>query len=349
MPLLRSFRRAAPLVSSGAIVLACGAGDIEAPAGQTGEAIADGTSDTAHAGVVAIRIQYDGYNGLCTGSLIAQNLVLTARHCIAPTKPGAVACGTPAFQAPYPASASRVTTDANAMAAGAVFVAVAEVWVTPGDDACGRDLALLRLDGVGIDPKVATALTPRIDRAVSATEKYVAIGYGSTSGESTTGAGMRRSRDGLAVTCVGGACKSVNVVATEWRGATSTCTGDSGGPALDLDEKVVGVLSRSAPDCSDPEYGSVVAWREWLVEHALTAAERAGQAPPFWALDPLADAGSDAAAADAAPDAAGASASPTVVTSGCSLVSAAADGAVGPVGMAIAGLLAFRRRRRSRA
>lgn len=269
-----------------ALAASCGPSDraTESSAvGRTTQAIAGGTTGSDHPGVVGIRIEYDGYNGLCTGSLIAPNLVLTARHCIAPTKPGDVVCGEPAFQAPYPPSASRVTTSGSALSSSAPVVGVEEVWVPDGNDGCGMDIALLLLDGSGIAPSVATPLVPRIDREVAASEKYTAVGYGSTAPGGVNGAGTRRTRAGLSVACIGDACKSINVAANEWRGETGTCIGDSGGPALDADANVIGVLSRSTPTCDDPEYASIVAWKQWLVEHARTAADRAGVAPPAWA------------------------------------------------------------------
>ncbi|MEZ4463488.1 MAG: trypsin-like serine protease [bacterium] len=47
-----------------------------------------------------------GQQGICSGSLIAPNLVMTAQHCVAEIRSPQVICGQSAFGNLYPASRS---------------------------------------------------------------------------------------------------------------------------------------------------------------------------------------------------------------------------------------------------
>src|SRR6185369_3211784 len=87
--------------------------------------------------------------------------------------------------------------------------------------------------------------------------------------------------EGLSVACEPGSCGD-GVESTEFRGETGICSGDSGGPALDSDGKVLGVVSRGGPDCSEPVYGSVTAWRDFIVQTATDAAALGNYEAPFW-------------------------------------------------------------------
>src|SRR5688572_28600307 len=74
-------------------------------------AIQGGSLDSANTFAVAI---LDEANGVCSGTLIAPNLVLTARHCIAGGGSDPIDCATDRFESPRAASGYKVTTAATA-------------------------------------------------------------------------------------------------------------------------------------------------------------------------------------------------------------------------------------------
>lgn len=252
------------------------------------EPIQGGTFDTTRTSVVGmVRVTGQGaLGGMCSGTLIAPNLVLTARHCVSPTSGEYVVCGESPFGNPYPAGELFVTTDAR-MSQNSKWYGGAEVIVPDeGNDTCGFDVALLILDE-NVPQSVTRPYIPRIDIEPIAGEPYVAVGYGLLSDSNQYSGGERYSRDALDVQCGPSTCTSNYAYAlrsTEWLGDTGVCSGDSGGPALDLQNRVIGVVSRGGQGCSSPVYGAVTAWRDLIVETAEVAAVRGGYDPPNWVV-----------------------------------------------------------------
>jgi MYXO-CTERM domain-containing protein len=281
----------ASLIALGLTTAACG----EVPPTTTNDgviaefsdAIKGGYADTADTAVVGIFDMKSG--GMCSGSLIAPNLILTAHHCVAPVlneTQGGVDCKKTNFGANDPASGFYVTTDAS-MSQHGDFTKVREV-ITPSDNdptlnkICGYDVALLILED-NIPASAATPLVPRVDTELVANDPYYAVGYGATN-DAGDGAGQRRRLDGLVIDCVGNDCPSyMGVRDSEFLGDKGICSGDSGGPALDLQNRVIGVTSRGAQGCLSPVYGYVHSWADWLKGNALHAAELGAYEPPAWA------------------------------------------------------------------
>ena len=264
---------------------------VETPHVETSEnMIRGGVVDDEDTSVVGFYIQQGLGLGLCSGSLIAPNLVLTAQHCIAPTPPGGVQCGQATFGDPFDPENLSFTTDTTmTVAARPNYVRAREIIIPPGgDDICGFDVALVILEDNSLG-EITEPLIPRIDQNVAPQERYDAIGYGETG--DGTGAGTRRALRGLNALLRFGQ--------NEWIGTEGVCQGDSGGPAFDTEGRVIGVVSRGFGGCAVPTYSEVSSWSNWIIEGTRYAAELGGYEPPFWVFsgstDPTLDSDGDGA------------------------------------------------------
>ena len=279
------------------------------------DAIQGGAADTASTFAVAV---LDDQNSICSGTLIAPNLVLTARHCVASDDgASAVDCARDHFLPANAASTLRVSLAAVADFDSAAFK-VTKVIVPTSTLFCGNDIALLVLDKL-VSASQATPATPAIDPPLTDRAKFgstlTAIGYGTTA-PGANDDGTRRKRANIAIQCIPGdttlGCDPADydMTAAELGAGNGLCEGDSGSGGFEPSSLasgkpiVIGVLSRASGDngtCADSVYVRTDTAGPLLVSAAKDAALMGGYTAPTWA-DPT---GSTTPDAGALPDDAG--------------------------------------------
>jgi hypothetical protein len=258
----------------------CADAEATAPIGQRRQAVEGGEVDETHTAVFRIATRTQGFNGLCSSSLIAPNLLLTARHCVAETSEESVDCESDVF--------GRTLSPAELLFSNDISPELESRWFSPQevivrDESafCGNDIALVVLEE-NVPSALAKPMAPRLS-PISLGEPYEAVGYGG-SDSSTDDAeyGTRRLRSGLSVACVGRSC-GAGVVVGEFGGDEGVCRGDSGGPAVDGAGRAMGALSRGDPQCLAPVYTSAPEFGDWLIEAAAHAADTGEYPLPSWA------------------------------------------------------------------
>ncbi len=311
-------------VACAAVVLAAGCSS-EAVSRSQSQPIQGGQVDTTHDYAVGVCVG----NGpgqcqlLCSGALIAPNLVMTARHCV-DQSPKTIDCTSSAnvFGSQYaPDSAYYITTYSSMMQQSTGWHQAAQIFTTPGSQVCGNDMALIMLsDNVSLSEAGGSFVTPVVQYSITDHPRYsttvTAIGYGDTDAV-TQNAGTRHILENVNLICIPGDpgidCGTQSqITPNEFVSGNSTCEGDSGSSAYEQNNfnknipVSFGVLSRggsSGTTCLQPVYTRTDSWKSFIVSTALTAASAGGYTPPSWTqapppdggTPPPADAGSDGA------------------------------------------------------
>ncbi|MCS6899364.1 MAG: trypsin-like serine protease [Myxococcales bacterium] len=233
----------------------------------------------AHQAVVLLSLTNQG--GLCTGSLIAPNLVLTAWHCVAINLTEGIGCdidgnstnGDHVSGDHDPASIQVFTGTNPHFWSGQGVAKGKKIFHPEGFNLCNKDIALILLDKA---VNVAPPMKLRLDFSAQIGELTTVVGYGKTSNNDWN-SGVRYRRENIPVISVG---RDINeyLGENEFIMGQSTCQGDSGGPVMAGDTKaILGVTSRGGDcDTGKQRFTRVDAHRK-LIEAALAEAGASAQ------------------------------------------------------------------------
>jgi len=253
-----------------------------------GGAVEEGGNDA----VVAVRVGVSTPFTLCTGTLVAPGLVLTAWHCVASSVSSIVSCSEsgqsldgPQLGADVSPSEVGVYTGVRPNVYGTAEARGVRIFHAQGDALCDDDVAFVALDR----PLAQAPMAMRLGGGVRAGDVLRVVGYGVNDG--SFGTAVRVSTPGLAVRAVGAtlSASQTPLGAREFELGMSACQGDSGGPALDGNGAVVGIVSRGGA-CTD-DFGHVYmqpAGEPAVIDAAFTFA---GAQPLAETIGQAADAG----------------------------------------------------------
>lgn len=212
--------------------------------------------DRSTEGVVAVRTGFDSSSfGLCTGALIATNVVLTARHCVSKVLTEHVSCNRDGnslngdhVDGDVEPSSIGIYSGASPYFGGSPRSRAISIFTTNGKNLCDLDIAIIVLETPITDIGI---LPVRLKSPAIEGEKILSVGYGKNDKDIPTGNRFRRSN--VSVLTQGRTKSPTGFVlgAHEFEADESSCSGDSGGPAIsEATGAIIGVVSRGG-NCSD--------------------------------------------------------------------------------------------------
>ncbi len=221
--------------------------------GITGGDLATGTEDFAKSTVMLIDVKQ---GALCTASIIASNLAITAAHCVAsPAQDLVLVFGTD-IQA------------TDIIKRRVVAYETTPLWASRQNEQLNTgDMALVSFSG-GIPQGYQVARMLGDISKLSDGQEVLLAGYGEADSDSATGAGKLRSVS-VKIAQVALSPSEILFMQTDGKGA---CHGDSGGPAyatVDGAAVLIGVTSRGVDKCrSETIYTNIPYYADWIVRTA---------------------------------------------------------------------------------
>lgn len=233
-----------------------------------------GVSPAAHDFVIVIANVVDK-NGLeCNANLIAPNLLVTARHCVA-NLTGTQSCtpsGTQPTHFKTDFAPDHFSFSRDAYRQKPIAVHATQLIVPPGRSLCAADIAFVVLDKPITDIAPASVATA----APVVGDSLTVIGTGEVDSQGDF-PDARQERSGVIITSVGPVdlhdggpetAISVGEVAT----TPAFCHGDSGGAALSTRGELVALVSRTADCVNGPDVLTTVSAHADLLAQARAAA-----------------------------------------------------------------------------
>lgn len=229
-----------------------------------GDFIIGGTVVTASDPVASTTVLVTDGNFICTGSIIDQDMVVTAAHCVA-----------------APADTLRIVfaRDLNNSVSKSDVLPITGYLANPGwqgeasQGVDQHDIAVIHLNGtLPAGYKPATLLSAQASAALKKGDATELAGYGITNAQTQDGAGTLREVGVKILKQIG-----TTEVVLDQRSGHGACHGDSGGPAfvkVGGQLQLWGVTNRGYPDNAPDDcvhyavYTRIEAYADWIAQAA---------------------------------------------------------------------------------